>query len=170
MFIQKAQSISRVSLPVVIGGNGVINYTLSSILPAGLLFTDGIIPVITGNPTVSIPTTDYTYIATDSDGDTATLNFSIEVNESPSFVNGDSFVNIPAVENVDIVGTDNFFAVIGDPVPEVVLGGADASFFTLSQTGTLTFKNPPNFERPRDNPFDAVSNTNTYILLITASE
>ena len=105
----KGAAISKVSLPVVIGGNGVINYTLSPTLPDGLLFTDGIIPAITGNPIVSNPTTDYTYTATDSDGDTAILNFSIAINESPSFVNGGSFANIPVVENVDIVGTDNFF-------------------------------------------------------------
>ena len=61
-----------------------------------------------------------------------------------------------------------FFVAIGNPVPEVVLGGADVDLFTLSQTGTLTFNDAPNFERPRDKPL-ADDNTNTYTLSITAT-
>ena len=78
-------AISTVTLPAATGGNGALTYSLSPSVP-GLTFTPGT-RRLSGTPT-SPGTYNMTYIVTDADNDTDTLNFTITVNEadtSPSF-------------------------------------------------------------------------------------
>jgi len=44
----------------------------------------------------------------------------------------------------------------GDPLTFSIGGGADASFFSITGAGALSFDAPPNFERPRDSGRDNV--------------
>ena len=72
------QDIGTVTLPAASGGNAPLTYSLSPTLPAGLTFNASA-RTITGAPMAAQDSTEYTYTATDADGDTATLNFSITV-------------------------------------------------------------------------------------------
>ncbi len=79
--------VGGLSLPNATGGNGELIYSLTPELAAGLTF-DPSGPRIIGTPSVVKAKTEYTLSATDADGDTATLAFSIEVAVSdrhPSF-------------------------------------------------------------------------------------
>ena len=75
-------AITPLTLPVATGGNGAITYTLNP--PAGLTFNPTS-RVLSGTPTsVAVVPTDYTYMAGDSDdntaaGDIASLTFQISV-------------------------------------------------------------------------------------------
>ncbi len=74
----RAQPIVPVVLPEATGGTPPVNYTLTPILPTGLAF-DEASRTLSGSPTVVTPATPYTYRATDADGSTDSLSFSIEV-------------------------------------------------------------------------------------------
>ena len=72
----------EVTLPVAVGGNGAIGYTLTPALPAGLTFTSAT-RTLSGTPTAVHDAT-YTYTAMDADANTefsdvATLTFTIAV-------------------------------------------------------------------------------------------
>ena len=54
----------------------MLTYTLTPALPAGL---DRDERTISGTPTEAMTLTEYSWIATDEDGDTATLVFTVEV-------------------------------------------------------------------------------------------
>ncbi len=76
-------AIPVLTLPKATGGNGVLTYSLSSSLPRGLTF-DTTRRTISGTPETETASTSYTYIAADSDTntaatDTASLTFSITV-------------------------------------------------------------------------------------------
>ena len=73
-----AQPIAPLVLPEAIGGASPIDYTLTPALPEALAF-DNATRTITGTPTVVTPATPYTYKATDANGSTDSLTFSIEV-------------------------------------------------------------------------------------------
>ncbi len=73
-----AQPIAPLVLPEAIGGASPIDYTLTRALSEALVF-DKATRTITGTPTVVTPATPYTYKATDADGATDSLTFSIEV-------------------------------------------------------------------------------------------
>ena len=85
-------SIGTLALPVAEGGNGVdhveglLSYTLSPDLPEGLMF-EGTRQRIRGTPAVPMDETTFTYTATDNDGDSVELTFSVTVLEDlmPSF-------------------------------------------------------------------------------------
>ena len=85
-------SIGTLELPVGEGGNGVdqveglLSYTLSPDLPDGLMF-EGTRQRIRGTPAVPMDETTFTYTATDNDGDSVELTFSLTVLEDlmPSF-------------------------------------------------------------------------------------
>ena len=77
-------AIATLTLPEASGGNGTLSYSLTP--PAGLSF-DAATRELTGTPSAVLTETEYTYTATDMDGDTAELTFNIEVvaNATPSF-------------------------------------------------------------------------------------
>ena len=75
------EDIDTVTLPRASGGDGTLRYSLSPAPPNGLNFNASN-RSITGTPTVALAARQYTYTAQDTDGDTATLNFSITVNEA----------------------------------------------------------------------------------------
>ena len=76
------------TLPAASGGDGPLAYALTPSLPPGLTFnSQAQPPTITGRPTAASDEATYTLTATDADGSSATLTFSIRVNpagaESP---------------------------------------------------------------------------------------
>ena len=73
-----AQPIAPLVLPEAIGGASPIDYTLTPALPEALAF-DNATHTISGTPTAVTPATPYTYKATDANGSTDSLTFSIEV-------------------------------------------------------------------------------------------
>ena len=79
-------AIDAVTLPEASGGNGTITYSLTPDLPAELSF-DATTRMISGTPSAAQSLTEYTYVATDEDGDTAELMFAITVEADlmPSF-------------------------------------------------------------------------------------
>ena len=80
------EEIEPLALPEASGGNGPLRYTLTPTLPAGLTLDDDT-RTISGTPTAAQERTKYTWTATDTDGDTASVRFSITVNPDlvPSF-------------------------------------------------------------------------------------
>ena len=74
---------ASLNLPVATGGTALYTYTLTPEPPAGLRF-DARDRWIGGTPTTPIPATTYTYTATDTAGLTASLTFTITVQETPS--------------------------------------------------------------------------------------
>ena len=76
------------TLPAATGGDGPVAYALTPSLPPGLTFnSQAQPPTITGRPTAASDEVTYALTATDADGSSATLTFSIRVNpagaESP---------------------------------------------------------------------------------------
>ena len=89
---------ASLNLPIATGGTEPYNYTLTPAPPAGLQF-DSVNPWIGGTPTAPMPATLYTYTATDANGASAALTFTIEVVEEgipaePLDVNGDGRVTV----------------------------------------------------------------------------
>ena len=111
-----------------------------------------------------------------SDGDatmpmTTTATQNVMVNPAPvapAFTNMGMFTTpIEAAENQTAAGAANFFAAPGTAPVSLTLGGTDAGLFTLTDSGTLTFNDAPNFEMPRGTPVTG-TNTNDYALTVTA--
>ncbi len=99
-----------VTLPEATGGDGTLTYTLTPDLPAGLAWTASA-RTITGTPTESAAAADYTYKATDADGDEAEQKFSITVNPD-LFPSHGNVANQTFLENSD-VGTVTLAAATG---------------------------------------------------------
>ena len=74
------QHVETSPLPSARGGDGALRYSLSPVLPSGLRF-DASSRAITGIPTKALERTLFTYTATDSNGDGASLRFHITVAE-----------------------------------------------------------------------------------------
>ena len=83
MYTQNVE-IAALTLPEATGGDGTLTYSLSPSLPAGLTF-NAVQRTISGTPESGLPQTTFTYTATDEDGDTAELTFTISVNAMPAF-------------------------------------------------------------------------------------
>ena len=81
----QAQQIASLTLPTATGGDGSLTYDLSPALPDGV--SKNASHEISGTPLVSQAATSHTWTATDADGDTAELTFSITVtvNSVPNF-------------------------------------------------------------------------------------
>ena len=166
------------TLPAATGGNGAITYALTPAIPG--LTLDAATGVLTGTPTTAATATDYTYTAGDTDGsaagtDEATLTISITINAAavatrPVFfqVASSTFNNFDE-GGTAVGGPTTFFAEAGTETVVLTLSGADASFFSITQAGALSFNPAPDFEMPRGMPFVAGSNTNTYRVTITAT-
>ncbi len=75
------EAIETVTLPEASGGDAPLAYTLTPALPTGLTF-DPDARTISGTPTVTKPSTPYTYTVTDADGDAGSLTFAIAVVDS----------------------------------------------------------------------------------------
>ena len=87
---------------------------------------------------------------------------------APVFTNADDFDSpIMTPENRATVGADGYFAATGTGTVTYALSStSDASQFSISDTGTLTFDTLPNFELGRGGPgFDS----NDYTFTITAT-
>ena len=85
--------IPALALPQATGGDGALTYTLSPNLAMGLTF-NATQRTITGAPEAVLTTTEYTYTATDADGDAAALTFmlTVEADVAPAFANDASVV------------------------------------------------------------------------------
>ena len=70
--------IEPLVLPEASGGIGPLSYTLAPPLPAGLALDDAT-RTVSGTPTAAQAKTPYAWMATDVDGDTASVTFSITV-------------------------------------------------------------------------------------------
>ena len=75
------QAIPPLRLPAASGGDGALTYALTPAAPAGLTF-DPATRTLSGAPTVPMAVTEYALTATDQDGDSVSLTFTIEVRES----------------------------------------------------------------------------------------
>ena len=89
----RGNAVSQV-LPAATGGEGGVTYAIEGNLPAGLSFAAAT-RTISGTPTATQAATSYMMVATDADGDSGTLTFSIEIEEivvssisSPSVAEG----------------------------------------------------------------------------------
>ena len=71
-------AITAFTLPAATGGNGTLSYALTPTLPAGLAL-DAATRTVSGAPTATLAVTTYSWTATDADGDTASVSFTIEV-------------------------------------------------------------------------------------------
>ena len=77
----KNMTIEPLVLPAAVGGDGVLSYRLTpATLPSGLSF-DSTARTISGTPSVNRGATDYTWTATDADGDPVSLVFSVSVGQ-----------------------------------------------------------------------------------------
>ena len=83
--LTRGVSYTGLALPEATGADTPLTYSVSPTLPAGLSLDDQ--RRITGKPTGFQAQTAYNYIATDSDGDTASLPFNITIaaNLTPTF-------------------------------------------------------------------------------------
>ena len=89
---QVGTQIEDLHLPSASGGRGFSTYALTPALPLGLVFNQSIC-LLTGTPAQAMEQTTYTLTATDRGGDTATLDFTIEVQQDlmPTF--GDATID-----------------------------------------------------------------------------
>ena len=76
-FLQN-EPIESLELPSASGGNGNLRYSLAPDLPQGLNF-DPVTRSLSGTPKVVVDRAEYTYTASDFDGDTSQLTFTITV-------------------------------------------------------------------------------------------
>ena len=83
--LTRGEAMAPLTLPVAVGGEGVLTYALSPALPSGLSF-DAATRILSGTPTQPVGARNYEYTATDEDlsePDVASLTFTIEVVSSP---------------------------------------------------------------------------------------
>ena len=97
--------IPDLPLPVASDGNGTLVYHFSPALPDGITF-DMVGMQLRGTATADLPQTEYTFTATDADGDTATLTFSLKVsaNSLPQF-SASAITKLTFVEDQEHAGT-----------------------------------------------------------------
>ena len=74
------QTITAFTLPAATGGNGALTYAMSPALPGGVATTTTF--AVSGAPTGTMTSTEYTWTATDADGHQVSLTFNIEINAS----------------------------------------------------------------------------------------
>ena len=84
----RGTAISQV-LPAATGGDGGVTYAIEGSLPAGLSFAAAT-RTISGTPTATQAATSYTMVATDADGDSVRLTFSIGIEEIVVFISSPS--------------------------------------------------------------------------------
>ena len=121
------------TLPEASGGAGALTYTLTPALPAGVTFTEST-RTLSGTPTAVQAKTDYTYTATDTAGDTATISFEIGVAAAP--VDDAAFVSSSGVPS------------------KIVAGGTATVTVTMKNTGTTTWTSAADYELGSQSPSD----------------
>ena len=128
------ETLESLTLPAASGGDGGLTYALTPDPPAGVNFNPAT-RVLSGTPTTAQDATEYTYTATDADGDAATLMFSITVEAAP--VDDASFVSMSGLPS------------------RMVAGGTATVTVTMKNTGTTTWSPFRGYglgsESPRDN-------------------
>ena len=92
------KAISSFTLPAATGGDGTLRYSLSPALPSGVRRSNF---TVSGTPNALKTNTQYTWTATDADGDTATRSFNIEVLPQVTISRGTS----PITEGTDATFT-----------------------------------------------------------------
>ena len=102
--------------------------------------------------------------AQDDQFNSATLDVTVtvtDVNEGPEVTGRNSYT---VEENQELSGA-SFFATDpeGDSVTRWSLSGTDGGDFSISETGVLTFRNIPDYERPADSNQD-----NEYLVMVRA--
>ncbi len=130
----KDVAIDALTLPAATGGAGELAYTLAGTLPGGVTF-DALTRTLSGTPAKKQEATEYTYTATDADGDAASLSFTIQVERRSS--DEASFVSYTGV-------------------PSTMAAGSSATVTVRMQnTGTTTWTSAGGYElgsqRPQDN-------------------
>ncbi len=141
-----------------------------SLTPTGAL-------TFTNAPDYEVPTdvdmdNDYVVEVTATDGQTPpltaiiqtlTITVTDETNENaPVFTSG---ADVNVAEGMTEVTTVTATDADGDEVTFTLSGGADASKFSLTPAGALTFKTAPDYETPTDTEMD-----NMYEVTITATD
>ena len=130
----RAVPVDALTLPEASGTGGVLTYALTPSLPGGLAFTAST-RTLSGTPTTVQAATEYTYTATDVDGDAATIAFTIA---------------IEAAETDDA----SFVSVSGVP-SKMAAGGTATVTVTMTNTGTTTWTSSGGYglgsESPQDN-------------------
>ena len=137
--------VGRVVLPEATGGDGVITYSLSPPLPLDLEFNKDSRRAITGTPTKALAKTKFTYEATDEDGDTSELSFSITVRAAEEKERARvlsvvlaSFGRATATGAVDVIGERFVSSSFLAGSPKLTLGGVSmTSFDTRSVAGAV---------------------------------
>ncbi len=145
-------AIADLVLPAASGGTGELTYSVSA-LPTGLSF-DAVTRTLSGTPTAATSgAVDIVYTVTDADGTTATLTFTITVNERPTFF--DDFFNLFGSSKVVPTASHNATEIrefiVGQRVEGLVLPEASGG------TAPLTYSLSPAL--PAGLTFDAVTRT-----------
>ena len=144
-FYTVGQTITPLTLPEATGGNGALAYSL--VTPPGLNF-DPSTRVLSGTPTTATTELTYSYVASDADTDSVSLPIRITVNAAAAATRPVFFQVASSVfTNYDEGGTavggpTTFFAEAGTETVVLTLSGADASFFSITQAGALSFSTP----------------------------
>ena len=128
--------IDTLTLPEATGGDGTLTYALTSVLPAGLSF-DAAARTITGTPTEPQDAKEYTYIATDADGDEASLTFTIEVEETVAIAridaDSDGLIEIVSLAQLNAIRWD----LDGDGMPAEGHETSYADAFPAAEGGSV---------------------------------
>ena len=117
--------IATLRLPVATGGNVVNRYSISPGLPAGLSIDSDRLE-LSGTPTEAFVQTEFTWTATDFDGDTASLRFTIVVADAPANL-------IPTFGAASVA---NKTYRVGTTIPQFTLPTASSGNAPLSYTLT----------------------------------
>ena len=135
------QSVVPITFPEASGGIAPYFYTLMPNLPEGLVFNAST-RTIRGTPTATIPTTTYTYEATDSTGRHSSLTFTLEVVPAVAFqgkINNQSLVRGQSMVPVTFPGVSGGVRPIRYDLTPTLLDGLvfNASTRVLSGTPTM---------------------------------
>ena len=139
----RGTAISQV-LPAATGGDGGVTYAIEGSLPAGLSFAAAT-RTISGTPTATQAATSYTMVATDADGDSGRLTFSIGIEEivvfisSPSVAEGAAGATATLEYDVTLHRAPGRQVTVGWAAatnPGTATSGTD---YTAITGGTLTF-------------------------------
>jgi len=121
------KAISSFRLPAATDGDGTLSYSLSPALPSGVTRSNF---TVRGTPNALKASTQYTWTATDADGDTATRSFNIEVVPEVTIAAGTS----PIAE-----GTTATFTLTASAAPPSAI---EVNVW-VTQSGTFISGTPP---------------------------